>query len=121
MKRLVTGGLVALMPCLAIVSGQAPSYRYDLSFTPKPVVLNEPFSCVADKRATISFFGEPNTEVEASCTVTEPFKVRILTLFSVRHCDTRRKIIRLSVADSFKACALQEFVNGAFLLDFFEF
>jgi hypothetical protein len=70
MERLATVGLVGLMAYLTSVSGQEPSYRDELYFTPKPVVLGEPITCVADKKADIAFFGEPNTKAAySSCTV----------------------------------------------------
>ena len=55
MKRLIAA-LVASMTCLAMVFGREPSYRKELPFTPKPIALNEPITCVPDTRVDIAFF-----------------------------------------------------------------
>jgi hypothetical protein len=58
MKRLIAA-LVASMTCLAMVLGIEPSYRKELPFTPKPIALNEPISCVPDTRVDIAFLDDP--------------------------------------------------------------
>lgn len=83
MKRFVTISLVALS-CLAIVFGQETYYRNDLSFTPKALVLSEPFTCVADRRSDIAFFDDvKNEKAFSGCTVEQeakPHPLRITVL-----------------------------------------
>src|SRR5271165_1163846 len=45
--------------CLAMVFGREPSYRNELSFTTKPVALNEPITCVPKTRVDIAFLDDP--------------------------------------------------------------
>ena len=83
MKRVIAA-LVASMTCLAVVFGREPSYRNELPFTPKPIALNEPITCVPETRVDIEFLGDPAREKSYSaCSVDKeaiPHPIRIAVL-----------------------------------------
>jgi hypothetical protein len=83
MKRLIAA-LVASMTCLAMVFGREPSYRNELPFTPKPIALNEPITCVPETRGDIAFLDDPAREKSFSaCSVEKeaiPHPLRIAVL-----------------------------------------
>jgi hypothetical protein len=83
MKRLIAA-LVASMTCLAVVFGREPSYRNELPFTPKPIALNEPITCVPETRVDIGFLDGPSREKSFSACLVEkeaiPHPLRIAVL-----------------------------------------
>ena len=83
MKQLIAA-LVASMICLAMVFGRDPSYRNESPFTPKPIALNEPITCVPETKVDIAFSGEPPREKSYSvCSVEKqaiPHPLRIAVL-----------------------------------------
>jgi hypothetical protein len=65
-KRLIIATVSALMPFSSIVSAQEPFFKYDEPFEPRKVVVNQPFTCFADKRSELIFFGESGTSATSS-------------------------------------------------------
>lgn len=83
MKRLIAV-LVASMTCLALVFGIETSYKNELSFTPKPIALNEPITCVPETRVDIAFLDDPaRGKSYSACSVNKesiphPFHIAVL-------------------------------------------
>ena len=83
MKRLIAA-LVASMTCLALVFGIETSYKNELSFTPKPIALNEPITCVPETRVDIAFLDDPaRGKSYSACSVNKesiphPFRIAVL-------------------------------------------